>query len=91
MLEVAAAEGATEIEAGIGAYEYKDKLNARTLPLHSVVLCRSKAGSRGRRGSRLRSATCSISPTTGSGISRFAPRVGILRRPLWRSWIRRHF
>ena len=66
MIEVAAAEGATAIEAGTGAYEYKEKLNADTLPLCSSC-CAAGASPRAAARVALRWATCSTSPTTGSG------------------------
>jgi CelD/BcsL family acetyltransferase involved in cellulose biosynthesis len=91
MMEVAGAEGATAIEAGTGRYEYKDKLNAATLPLRSLSV--------GRRGV-LSSWRARLTLALGDFLhlayykvwfQRVAPRVHLLRGPLWRSWIRRRF
>jgi CelD/BcsL family acetyltransferase involved in cellulose biosynthesis len=91
MMDVAATEGATTIEGGPGRYEYKERSNGKSLPLYSVTLC--------RRGlaPRLRAM---LTLTYGDLLNllyyrvwyiRLAPRLGIRRRPLWRSWIRRRF
>jgi CelD/BcsL family acetyltransferase involved in cellulose biosynthesis len=91
MMELASAEGATVIEAGTGRYEYKEKLNAETLPLHSIVLCRKgllphlRARFTLAYGEFLNYAYYRI------WYLRVAPRARIPRRPLWRSWIRRRF
>ena len=47
MMEVADTEGTTAIEAGVGAYGYKENLNAKSFPLQSMALAR-----RHRRGDR---------------------------------------
>ena len=91
MIEVAAAEGATAIEAGTGRYEYKEKLNAKTLPLHSVVLCRRGLAPRLRARLTLAHGDILDFAYYRLWFNRVAPRIGILRRPLWRSWIRRRF
>jgi len=88
---VAAAEGATLVEAGTGRYGYKEELNAQTLPLHSVVLC--------RRGLAPRLCT-HLTLAYGALLNlvyyrmwfvRVRPRLRTLRAPLWRGWIRRRF
>jgi CelD/BcsL family acetyltransferase involved in cellulose biosynthesis len=91
MLEVAAAEGATAIEAGTGRYEYKEKLNARSIPVHSVTV-----GGRGlaaRCRARLAIAVADLLDLAYYRLwfARVAPRLGIPLRPLWRSWIRSRF
>jgi CelD/BcsL family acetyltransferase involved in cellulose biosynthesis len=92
MLEVAAAEGATAIEAGSGRYEYKEKLNARSLPLHSIAL-----GRRNGVASSLRARSAlALGDTLNLAyyrlwFSRVAPALGMPLRPLWRSWIRTRF
>ena len=91
MMEVAAAEGVTLVEAGVGRYLYKEKLNARTSPVHSVVLCRRGLAPRLR---------AHLTLATGAMLSlvyyrmwylRIGPRLRILRGPLRRCWIRRRF
>jgi CelD/BcsL family acetyltransferase involved in cellulose biosynthesis len=91
MMEVAAADGVTAIEAGVGSYGYKENLNAKNFPLYSLAV------SGGRPVSRLRAR---LMLACGDMLNfayyrvwylRIAPRAGILRRPLWRSWIRRRF
>lgn len=91
MLETAAADGATAIEAGMGRYEYKERLNAVTVPLHKITWCR------GRLLSRLR---VRFTLAYGDALNlayyriwylRVAPRIKLRQRPLWRSWIRRRF
>jgi CelD/BcsL family acetyltransferase involved in cellulose biosynthesis len=91
MMEAADAEGITAIEAGVGSYGYKENLNANTFPLHSVALVRRRPGSRLR--ARLTLAWGDILNLAYYQVwyVRVAPRVRVLRRPLWRSWIRRRF
>ncbi len=91
MMESAAAEGVTAIEAGTGRYEYKEQLKAKTFPLYSVALCR-RGLAPGLRA-RLTLAYGDVLNLAYYRLwyIRIAPRVGILRRPLWRSWIRRQF
>jgi CelD/BcsL family acetyltransferase involved in cellulose biosynthesis len=88
MIEAAAAEDTTEIEAGVGSYGYKENLNATTLPLHSVVL--SRRGLLPELRARLTLACGELLDLVYYRVwyLRIAPRAGILRRPLWRSWIR---
>ena len=91
MIEVAGQDRATAVEAGIGSYGYKENLNAKTFPLHSFAL----------RRKGLRSGLCArLTLAYGEFLDlayyrvwylRVAPRVRILRRPLWRSWSRRRF
>jgi CelD/BcsL family acetyltransferase involved in cellulose biosynthesis len=91
MMEVAGADGGTVIEAGTGRYDYKDRLNAKTIPLRSVTF----SGRRPLVGLRAR-----LILAYGDLLDlayyrawylRVAPRVPFLRRPLWRGWIRRRF
>jgi CelD/BcsL family acetyltransferase involved in cellulose biosynthesis len=91
MMELTGADGTTVVEAGTGRYDYKDRLKATTLPLHSVAL------SRHGRAARFRAR---LTLTCGDLLDLFyyrgwylrvAPRVPLLRRPLWRGWIRRRF
>jgi CelD/BcsL family acetyltransferase involved in cellulose biosynthesis len=91
MLEVAAAEGATGIEAGIGRYGYKDKLQARNVPLASVALCRK--GALPRLRARLTLALAGLLDLAYYRVwfIRVAPRLPFRRGSLWRSWIRRRF
>jgi CelD/BcsL family acetyltransferase involved in cellulose biosynthesis len=91
MMEVAAAEGATLIEAGTGRYEYKDKLNATTLPLRSIVVCRRSLAARMRARATLAYADLLHLAFYRVWFLRLAPRAGFLRTALWRSWIRRQF
>jgi CelD/BcsL family acetyltransferase involved in cellulose biosynthesis len=91
MMEVAAGEGATSIEAGTGRYEYKEKLNAKTLPLASVTLAR-----RGLLPALRARSTCALGDLLQLVYYRIwfqkvGPRLGLLRGPLARSWIRRRF
>jgi CelD/BcsL family acetyltransferase involved in cellulose biosynthesis len=91
MIEVAASEGATAIEAGNGRYAYKDKLNATSLVLHSLSVGRRgiSSGFRARvtlaLGDLLHLAYYKV------WFQRVAPRLPLRRGPLWRSWIRRRF
>lgn len=91
MMEVAAAEGVTAIEAGNGRYEYKDKLNAQTLPLHSLTVCRRGVAPSWRARVTLALGDLLHLVYYRVWYLRVAPRVGIPRKPLWRSWIRRRF
>jgi CelD/BcsL family acetyltransferase involved in cellulose biosynthesis len=91
MMELASAEGATVIEAGTGRYEYKERLNAQTLPLHSIALCRRSLSSRLRARFTLAYGDFLNLAYYRAWYLRVARRAGILRRPLWRSWIRRRF
>ena len=91
MLETASADGATAVEAGTGRYEYKDRLNAVTLPLHSITLCRERWLSRLRVRFTLAYADALDLTYYRIWYQRIAPRVKLPRRPLWRSWIRRRF
>jgi CelD/BcsL family acetyltransferase involved in cellulose biosynthesis len=91
MLEVAGAEGATAIEAGTGRYEYKEKLNARSLPVHSVTLRGSGLAARCRARLALAAGDLLNLAYYRLWFARVAPRLGIPLRPLWRSWIRSRF
>jgi CelD/BcsL family acetyltransferase involved in cellulose biosynthesis len=91
MMEVASAEGVTSIEAGTGRYEYKDKLNATTLPLRSIVVGRRTWTSRARARTALAYADLLHLAYYRVWFLRLAPRAKFLRTPLWRSWIRRQF
>jgi CelD/BcsL family acetyltransferase involved in cellulose biosynthesis len=91
MLEAAAAEGATAIEAGTGRYEYKDKLNAKSLPVHSIALCRRGFSSRCRARVALAAGELLNLAYYRLWFGRVAPRLGLPLRPLWRSWIRSRF
>ena len=91
MMEVAAADGVTAIEAGVGSYGYKENLNAKTFPLYSLAV--SGRGPVSRLRARLTLACGDMLNFAYYRVwyLRIAPRVGIFRRPLWRSWIRRRF
>jgi CelD/BcsL family acetyltransferase involved in cellulose biosynthesis len=91
MLETAAAEGATGIEAGTGRYEYKEKLNALTFPVHSLTLCGKGFASRCRARIALAVGDLLNLAYYRVWFGRVAPRLGIPLRPLWRSWIRSRF
>jgi CelD/BcsL family acetyltransferase involved in cellulose biosynthesis len=91
MMEAAASEGATAVEAGTGRYEYKEKLQAKTLPVRSISVRR-----RGVASASLARATLALGDLLHLAyyriwFQRVAPRLGFLRGPLWRSWIRRRF
>jgi CelD/BcsL family acetyltransferase involved in cellulose biosynthesis len=91
MIEVAAAEGATAIEAGNGRYAYKDQLNANSVPLHSLSVARRGVASSVR--ARVALALGDVLHVVYYKVwyVRVAPRLPLARRPLWRSWIRRRF
>jgi CelD/BcsL family acetyltransferase involved in cellulose biosynthesis len=91
MMEIAAGEGATVIEAGTGRYEYKERLNAETLPLRSVMVCSRSPLSRLRARFTLVYGDFLNLAYYRVWYLRVARRAGVLRRPLWRSWIRRRF
>lgn len=91
MMEVAAAEGATAIEAGTGRYEYKEKLNASTVPLASITISRRSPVSRARVRATLLFGDLLDRGYYRLWYLRVAPRLGLRRRALWRSWIRRRF
>jgi CelD/BcsL family acetyltransferase involved in cellulose biosynthesis len=87
MFEEAAAEGVTAIEAGNGRYGYKEQLNAATIPLHSLVLCRKGLASRCRARLALALGEFLNLAYYRVWYLKVAPRLGV-GRPLWRSWIR---
>jgi CelD/BcsL family acetyltransferase involved in cellulose biosynthesis len=91
MLEVAAGEGATRIEAGNGWYEYKERLNATSHPLHSIVISSRSAGSHMRTRAALALADVIDKAYYRLWFSRVAPRLPLPRRGLRRFWIRRRF
>lgn len=91
MMELANSDRATAIEAGIGSYGYKENLNAQTHPLRSIAV---------RRNGLLPRLRALLTLAYGDFLDlayyrvwylRVAPRVKLLRRPLWSSWIRRRF
>ena len=91
MMELANRYGATAIEAGVGSYGYKENLNAQTHPLHSITV---------RRNGLLAHLRALLTLAYGDFLNlayyrvwyiRVSPRVKLLRRPLWRRWIRRRF
>ena len=91
MMEVAASEGVTAIEAGVGSYGYKENLNATSYPLYSIVL--QRRGIAAWLRARLTLAYADILNLLYYRIwfIRLAPHVGFRSRPLRRSWIRRRF
>jgi CelD/BcsL family acetyltransferase involved in cellulose biosynthesis len=91
MIEAAADEGTTAIEAGVGAYGYKENLNAKSFPLQSMALTRR--GFLPRVRTRLTLACGDLLDLAYYRVwyLRIAPRASVLRRPLWRSWIHRRF
>jgi CelD/BcsL family acetyltransferase involved in cellulose biosynthesis len=91
MMELAGGDGATAIEAGIGSYGYKENLNAQTYSLHSIALGRN--GVLPRIRSRFTLAYGDLLDLAYYRVwyLRVAPRMKVLRRALWRSWIRRRF
>ncbi len=99
MLETAAAEGATKVEAGTGRYEYKEKLNASTLPLRSFALCASRRTSRLKARLELAQGDALDLAFYKLWFLRIAPRARGLRGPLMPrfdgplrcSWMRRRF
>ncbi|MDQ6818214.1 MAG: GNAT family N-acetyltransferase [Actinomycetota bacterium] len=91
MMQVAATEGATAIEAGSGRYEYKEQLNAKSLPLRSITLCRRGLGPRLRVLLTLAYGELLNLIYYRLWYIRLAPRMGALRGPLRRGWIRRRF
>ena len=91
MMEVAANGGAKTVEAGTGRYQYKEKLNGRTLPVYSIALCRRHPVSRLRARIALAYGDLLNLLYYRAWYLRAAPSVKILRRPLWRSWIRSRF
>ena len=99
MLETAAAEGATTVEAGTGRYEYKEELNATTLPLRSFVVCASRRKSRLKARLELAQGDALDVAFYKLWFLRIAPRARGLRGPLMPrfdgplrcSWMRRRF
>ncbi len=91
MMELASGDGARAIEAGIGSYGYKENLNAQTYPLHSIALRRNGILPRIRALFTLVYGDLLDLAYYRVWYLRVAPRVKVLRRPLWRSWIRRRF
>lgn len=91
MMEVAAAEGVTAIEAGVGSYGYKENLNALTFPVFSLAVSGTRHVSRLLAQLTLAAGDLLNFAYYRAWYLRIAPRVGIYRRPLWRSWIRRRF
>jgi CelD/BcsL family acetyltransferase involved in cellulose biosynthesis len=91
MMEVAAAEGADTIEAGTGRYDYKEKLNAATIPLASLTISRRGPVARARARVLLMFADLLHLVYYRVWYLKAAPSLGLRRRPLWRSWIRRRF
>jgi hypothetical protein len=90
-MELAAGDGAGAIEAGIGSYGYKENLNAQTYPLHSIALRRNGILPRIRALFTLLYGDLLDLAYYRVWYLRVAPHVKVLRRPLWRSWIRRRF
>lgn len=92
MMEMAASEGVTAIEAGTGRYEYKELLNAKTSPLRSIVLRRRGLAPCIRTRVTLVCADLLNLVYYRVWYLRLAPRVKVFRNALWRSWIiRRQF
>ena len=91
MLEEAAREGIGSIEAGNGWYEYKEKLNAKTFPLYTVVAARRSAVSRFRTWAARQWGGILNVAYYRLWFSRIAPKLPLKRRPIWRSWIRTRF
>jgi CelD/BcsL family acetyltransferase involved in cellulose biosynthesis len=88
MLEVAALEGATAIEAGNGYYEYKEKLNAKTFPLCTFAVCQNRLASRAKARLAIVFGDILNLAYYRLWFSRIAPRLGIPLGQLWQIWIR---
>jgi CelD/BcsL family acetyltransferase involved in cellulose biosynthesis len=91
MLETAAAEGVTSVEAGNGHYAYKDRLNAESVSLQSVVVRRRGVLPRLRTRFTLGLADALHLAYYKVWFQRVSPKVRVFRGSLWRSWIRRRF
>ena len=87
-VERAIAEGATQIDAMRGMYDYKLQLGGTLLKLQSIAILRRGVFS----GARVRWARFAARMLHllyyRIWFGRVAPRVPFLRRPLWRRWIR---
>ena len=91
MIEAAADDGTTAIEAGVGEYGYKENLNAKSFPLQSMALTRRGFLPRVRTLLTLACGDLLDLAYYRVWYLRIAPRASVLHRPLWRSWIRRRF
>lgn len=81
--------GVRRIEGGPGHYDYKLRLGATEYPLHSVIIASSRSLSLVK--SRLLLAWSDLLNLAYYRVwfQRIAPRLPrLLRRPLWKSWIR---
>jgi CelD/BcsL family acetyltransferase involved in cellulose biosynthesis len=88
MLESAIGEGVRHIEAGLGHYDYKVQLGAREFDARSILVVSRRLRSRIR-------AKIFVAIAWGLHLSyyrmwflRLSVRLGLKRRPLWKTWIR---
>lgn len=91
IMETAAEDGATSIEAGTGRYAWKEQLNAQSFPVYSIALCRRGLVSRLRTRLLLASGDLLHLGYYRLWYLRIAPRSPLPRKPLRQAWIRRRF
>lgn len=81
-------DGQTEVEAGPGHYDYKVRLAGEELPLRRVVIGGRSRSARLRTAVLVRWADLLHLVYYRGWFLKLAPRLGLERRPLWRTWIR---
>lgn len=88
MIESLTSEGIEQIEAGAGHYDYKVQLGGIEYPMRSVLVGRNTFAARLRGRLFCRAAQWLDLLYYRIWFLKVAPRLGLPRRPLWRTWVR---
>jgi CelD/BcsL family acetyltransferase involved in cellulose biosynthesis len=88
LIEAMIAEGVQYIEAGLGHYDYKLQLGGVELQSRSFLLASTRMGNRTRIGLFLALSDWTHFLYYRLWFLKLAPRISLLKRPLWRKWIR---
>ena len=88
LIELMIGEGVRRIELGSGHYDYKQKMGAEEEDVYSFVVASSRPGPSRRLQFFLKAADLLDLAYYRAWFLRLAPKLPLLRRPLWRLWIR---
>lgn len=88
LIDAMIAEGVSQIDGGVGHYDYKLRYGAEEQEIRSFVIIPSRRSAALKAGLFLRAADLLHFLYYRIWFLRLAPRLGMPRRPLWRLWIR---
>jgi CelD/BcsL family acetyltransferase involved in cellulose biosynthesis len=88
LFEEAIDEGMRTVDAGTGDYGYKRRLGGAEHDARSILLVANRSSARRRARLACRWADWLDRRYYKLWFCELAPRLKLLRRPLWRTWIR---